>query len=57
MRLFRRRRIDEPEGTRCPQCGERVPDGADQCMMCGADLRPLQPAAERAPGPNGSGGE
>ena len=48
MGLFRRSRDDEPEGMRCPQCGERVPDGAGECMMCGADLRPLVREPERA---------
>jgi hypothetical protein len=57
MRLFRRRRVDEPEGTRCPQCGERVPEGADECMMCGADLRSLVHAPEQAAGSDGPGRE
>jgi hypothetical protein len=57
MRLFRRRRLDEPEGTRCLQCGERVPEGADECMMCGADLRPLVRAPGQAAKSDGPGGE
>lgn len=57
MSLFRRNRGEEPEGMRCPQCGERVPDGADECMMCGADLRPLARSAERAAAPDRSDGE
>ncbi len=56
MRLFRRSRVDEPENTRCPQCGERVPEGADECRMCGADLRAFVRAHERAAGSDGSGG-
>ena len=43
MRFLRRKATSEDESERCPQCSERVPDGADQCLMCGADLRPLRP--------------
>jgi hypothetical protein len=40
MGLFRKQKVeDEPE--RCPLCRERVPDGADECRMCGADLKAL----------------
>ena len=42
MRLFRRKAIVEYEGERCPHCTERVPEGASECAMCGADLRPLR---------------
>jgi hypothetical protein len=42
MRFIRRKATTEDEGERCPQCSERVPEGADQCLMCGADLRPLR---------------
>jgi hypothetical protein len=42
MRLFRRKAITEHEGERCPRCRERVPEGADECLMCGVDLRPLR---------------
>jgi hypothetical protein len=38
MRLFKRKTpIDD--AVRCPECGERLPDGADECAMCGHDLR------------------
>jgi hypothetical protein len=30
--------------------GERLPDDADECAMCGADLKPLRPAFERRVG-------
>jgi hypothetical protein len=40
MGLFRRKDV-EPEPERCPLCTERVPDGAQECAMCGADLRTL----------------
>ena len=54
MGLFRRKTTIEDDRERCPQCGERVPEGADECAMCGVDLRPLrapgdQPLTERAP--------
>ena len=42
MRLFRRKATSEDEGERCPRCSERVPEGADRCLMCGVDLRPLR---------------
>jgi len=42
MRLFRRKQDDEDEGERCPYCGERVPEGAADCMMCGAALEPVR---------------
>ena len=40
MRLFRKKPLDHEVDERCPQCGEPVPDGAIECMMCGVDLRP-----------------
>ena len=42
MRLFGRKPIDDEVEERCPHCGEPVPDGATQCMMCGVDLQPLR---------------
>jgi rRNA maturation endonuclease Nob1 len=48
MRLFRRRN-DEVEPERCPLCRERVPEHADECAMCGADLRTLRPRSPRGP--------
>jgi rRNA maturation endonuclease Nob1 len=47
MGLFRRKTTIEVESERCPLCGERLPDEADECAMCGADLRPLRPSLER----------
>jgi hypothetical protein len=38
MRLFRRKQGEEALEERCPQCGEPVPQGALECMMCGVDL-------------------
>jgi hypothetical protein len=42
MRLFRRKAMIQDEGERCPRCAERVPEGANECAMCGVDLRPLR---------------
>ena len=42
MRLFTRKRDDDEVEERCPQCGEPVPEGDVECVMCGADLRPLR---------------
>jgi hypothetical protein len=41
MGLFRRKRSEEEAEERCPRCNEPVPEGAEECMMCGVDLRPL----------------
>ena len=49
MGLFRRKN-DEVEPERCPLCRERVPEDADECAMCGADLRSLRPRSERRVG-------
>jgi hypothetical protein len=44
MGLFKRKRgDDEAPEMRCPQCNEPVPEGALECMMCGADLRSFRP--------------
>ncbi len=38
MRLFKRK-TDPDEGVlRCPECRERVPEGAVECAMCGRTL-------------------
>jgi rRNA maturation endonuclease Nob1 len=50
MALFRRRAAVEDEPERCPVCRERLPDDADECAMCGADVKPLRPALERRVG-------
>jgi hypothetical protein len=47
MRFFRRKATIDDESERCPQCSERVPEGADQCLMCGADLRSIRPRSFR----------
>ena len=53
MRLFGRKRSDDEIEEPCPHCGEPVPEGAVECMMCGVDLRPLRgvPGSERAEPP------
>ena len=45
--LFRRKQNIEEEPERCPVCTERLPDDADECAMCGADLKPLRQPFER----------
>lgn len=47
MRFFRSKANVEVEPERCPVCTERVPEHAEQCAMCGADLRSLRPWSER----------
>ena len=37
MRLFKRK-TSADLATRCPGCGERMPEGAHECAMCGYDL-------------------
>jgi hypothetical protein len=45
MALFRRKPKAEEEPERCPVCTERLPDDADECAMCGADLKALRGGA------------
>jgi hypothetical protein len=47
MGLFRRKATVEEAPERCPVCRERLPDDADECAMCGVDLKPLRPSLER----------
>jgi zinc-ribbon domain len=42
MRFFRRKPTTNDEPERCPHCREPLPDGAIECMMCGAALEPLR---------------
>jgi hypothetical protein len=37
MRLFKPKATPD-DVTRCPECGERVPTGVDDCAMCGHHL-------------------
>lgn len=39
MRLLFTRKAPIDDSPRCPECHERVPDGARECAMCGHDLR------------------
>jgi hypothetical protein len=50
MRFFRRKPSTEVEPERCPFCREPVPDGAVECMMCGATLprAEVEEAGERS---------
>jgi hypothetical protein len=50
MGLFRGKVTVEDEPERCPVCRERVPDNADECGMCGADLKSLRSSFERRVG-------
>jgi len=42
MRFFQRKPGSDDEAERCPRCGERVPEGAVECMMCGVALEHLR---------------
>jgi ribosomal protein L40E len=50
MRFFRRKVSTNEEPDRCPLCGERLPDDAEECAMCGADLKALRPWSQRRGG-------
>jgi ribosomal protein L37E len=45
MGLFRRKKTTEDDRERCPRCGEPVPERADECAMCGLDLKPFHSEA------------
>ena len=47
MRLFGRKQTIEEDVERCPNCRERVPEGAAECMMCGLALAPVQERVDR----------
>ena len=49
MALFRRKQLSEQDDERCPNCRERLPEGAVTCMMCGLALEPVRDAS-REPG-------
>jgi hypothetical protein len=42
MGLFRRKQLNDEDDERCPNCRERVPEGAVTCMMCGLALEPVR---------------
>jgi hypothetical protein len=42
MGFFPRKASRDEDAERCPRCRERLPDGAVECMMCGAALEPLR---------------
>ena len=50
MGLFRHKATVDDEPERCPVCRERLPDEADECAMCGADLKPTRMSFERRVG-------
>lgn len=45
MGLLRRKQVGDEEVERCPNCRERVPEGAVECMMCGLRLQPVRGAS------------
>ncbi len=47
MALIKRRQSTEDVAVRCPNCHERVPDGARQCTMCGQGLADVATEAAR----------
>jgi predicted amidophosphoribosyltransferase len=49
MGLFRRDKPAEDDGERCPRCGEPVPARAEECAMCGLDLKPFHARAPDHP--------
>jgi rRNA maturation endonuclease Nob1 len=46
MGLFRPKHKIEDGPERCPVCTERLPEDADRCAMCGADLKALRPSPQ-----------
>jgi hypothetical protein len=53
MGMFWRKPKIEDEPERCPVCTERLPgDDAEECAMCGADLKALRPAGAFADVPD-----
>jgi nucleotide-binding universal stress UspA family protein len=47
MGLFSRKPKEDLPENRCPQCGEALAkENPVECLMCGADLRPLNPRVE-----------
>lgn len=48
MRLFGRKRSEDENEEGCPYCGEPIPEGAADCMMCGAAIKPTPAAAHSA---------
>jgi predicted amidophosphoribosyltransferase len=48
MGLFRRKQRSDEQDERCPNCRERVPEGAVTCMMCGLALDPVRVASREA---------
>ena len=49
MRLFKRK-MPIADAVRCPECGERVPDDAHECAMCGHELDSAPSATDRSAG-------
>lgn len=47
MALIKRKQTGEDVALRCPDCHERVPEGARQCSMCGRSLADVATEAAR----------
>ena len=47
MALIKRKAPSEDISPRCPNCHERVPEGARQCTMCGRNLADVATEAAR----------
>jgi hypothetical protein len=49
MSLFTRK-PDEREPKRCAGCGERLPEGARECTMCGRRVEPADAPPNKVQG-------
>ncbi len=47
MSLIKRKQASDDEPVRCPNCGERLPEGARQCTMCGRSVADVSAEAQR----------
>ena len=50
MALIKRKQTSDDVTVRCPNCHERVPEGARQCTMCGHSLGDVATEAARERG-------
>lgn len=47
MSLIKRKKGSDDESARCPNCRERLPEGARQCTMCGRSVADVSTEAQR----------
>ena len=45
MRLFGCKHSEDENEERCPYCSEPIPEGAADCKMCGAAIKPTPPGS------------